>query len=113
MGHKLEVLQASTQVRTGIGVWAGEILASFALLATILGCLRAHPDAVPYAVGLVIAAGYRCTSSTSFSNPAVTIARSLRSIPSRHASVAEPGSVGISDQFGGLAQCACWNDERS
>lgn len=112
MGHKVQVLQASTQVRTGIGVWTGEIVASFALLATILGFLRAHPDAMPYAVSLTTA-GYWRTSSTSFSNPAVTIARSLRSIPSRHASAAEPGSVGISDQLGGLAQCACRNDELS
>ena len=72
MGHKLQGLQASTQVRTGIGVWTGEIVASFALLATIPGCLRAHPNAVPYAVGLVITAGHWCRSSTSFSNPAVT-----------------------------------------
>ena len=47
------------------------------LLMTIVGCLRAHPNAVPYAVGLVITAGYWFTSSTSFANPAVTIARSL------------------------------------
>lgn len=71
------LLQASTHVRTGIGVWTGEIVASFALLATILGCLRVRPDAVPYAVGLVITAGYWFTSSTSFANPAVTFARSL------------------------------------
>ena len=46
-------------------------------MATILGCLRARPDAVPYAVGLFITAGYWFTASTSFANPAVTIARSL------------------------------------
>ncbi|MGH6959472.1 MAG: MIP/aquaporin family protein [Dongiaceae bacterium] len=71
------LLQASTHVRTGLGVWTGEIVATFALLLTIVGCLRAHPNAVPYAVGLVITAGYWFTSSTSFANPAVTIARSL------------------------------------
>jgi glycerol uptake facilitator-like aquaporin len=71
------LLQASTHVRTGLGIWAGEIVATFALLMTIVGCLRAHPNAVPYAVGLVITAGYWFTSSTSFANPAVTIARSL------------------------------------
>jgi glycerol uptake facilitator-like aquaporin len=71
------LLQASMHVRTGIGVWTGEIVATFALLATIIGCLRAQPPVVPYAVGLVITAGYWFTSSTSFANPAVTIARSL------------------------------------
>jgi glycerol uptake facilitator-like aquaporin len=71
------LLQASTHVRTGLGVWTGEIVATFTLLLTILGCLRAEPKAVPYAVGLVITAGYWFTSSTSFANPAVTIARSL------------------------------------
>ena len=73
----LPLIEASTHERTGMGVWAGEIVASFGLLATILGCLRSRPDAVPYAVGLFITAGYWFTSSTSFANPAVTIARSL------------------------------------
>ena len=71
------LLQASMHVRTGVGVWTGEIVATFALLATIIGCLRTRPDVVPYAVGLVIAAGYWFTSSTWFANPAVTVARSL------------------------------------
>jgi glycerol uptake facilitator-like aquaporin len=71
------LVQFSAHVRTGIGIWIGEIVASFALLATIIGCLRNAPQAVPYAVGLVITAGYWFTSSTSFANPAVTIARSL------------------------------------
>ena len=73
----LPLLTASSHARTGIGVWIGEIVASFGLLVTIFGCLRTRPDAVPYAVGLFIAAGYWFTSSTSFANPAVTIARSL------------------------------------
>jgi glycerol uptake facilitator-like aquaporin len=71
------LLQASTHLRTGLGVWIGEVVASFALLATIIGCQRTRPEAVPYAVGLIISAGYWFTSSTSFANPAVTIARSL------------------------------------
>ncbi len=73
----LPLIQSSTHVRSGIGVWTGEIVASFGLLATILGCLRTRPDAVPYAVGLFITAGYWFTSSTSFANPAVTIARAM------------------------------------
>lgn len=73
----LPLIEVSAHTRTGVGVWTGEIVASFGLLATILGCLRSRPDAVPYAVGLFITAGYWFTSSTSFANPAVTIARSL------------------------------------
>ena len=63
--------------RTGIGQWTGEFVATFGLVATILGCLRFRPEAIPYAVGLFITAGYWFTSSTSFANPAVTIARSF------------------------------------
>ena len=63
--------------RTGGGQWLGEFVATFGLLAAILGCLRARPEAVPWAVGLFITAGYWFTSSTSFANPAVTIARSF------------------------------------
>lgn len=68
---------ASLNVRTGIGVWVGEFMATFGLLTTIFGCLRYCAAAVPYAVGLFISAGYWFTSSTSFANPAVTIARSF------------------------------------
>ncbi len=65
----------STTVRTGIGQWVGEFVATFGLVGTILGCLKARPEAIPYAVGLYITAAYWFTSSTSFANPAVTIAR--------------------------------------
>jgi len=68
---------ASLNERTGIGKWTGEFVATFGLIATILGCLRARPEAIPYAVGLFITAGYWFTSSTSFANPAVTVARSF------------------------------------
>ena len=71
------LLLASQQARTGVGQWTGELVATFSLVATILGCLKWRPDAVPWAVGLAIAGGYWYTSSTSFANPAVTIARSL------------------------------------
>ena len=71
----LAPLTASTQARTGAGQWLAEFVAAFGLVATILGCARARPAAVPYAVGLFISAGYWFTSSTSFANPAVAIAR--------------------------------------
>lgn len=73
----LPLIAPSLHIRTGIGNWTGEVVASFGLLATIFGCLRTRPEAVPYAVGLFIIAGYWFTSSTSFANPAVTIARAL------------------------------------
>ena len=71
------LIDPSTTARTGTGQWVGEFVATFGLVATILGCLKARPEAVPYAVGLFITAGYWFTSSTSFANPAVTIARGL------------------------------------
>ncbi|MEJ6398373.1 MIP/aquaporin family protein [Yoonia sp. 208BN28-4] len=65
----------STTARTGVGQWAGEFVATFGLVGTILACIKARPQAVPMAVGLYITAAYWFTSSTSFANPAVTIAR--------------------------------------
>ncbi len=71
------LIDPSTTQRTGVGQWAGEFVATFGLVGTILACLRARPQAVPMAVGLYITAAYWFTSSTSFANPAVTIARAL------------------------------------
>ena len=71
------VLMISTNARTGVGQWFAEFIATFGLIATILACIKFRADAVPYAVGLYITAGYWFTASTSFANPAVTIARSL------------------------------------
>lgn len=68
-------IQLSETVRSGPSQWLSEGVATFALLAAIFGCVRFNPVAVPYAVGLVITAGYWWTSSTSFANPAVTLAR--------------------------------------
>lgn len=73
----LALLQTSTNVRTGASQWLSEGVATFGLLAAILGCVRWRPEAVPYAVGLFITAGYWFTASTSFANPAVTIARAF------------------------------------
>jgi glycerol uptake facilitator-like aquaporin len=69
------LIDPSTTIRTGLGQWVGEFVATFGLVGTILACLKARPDAVPMAVGLYITAAYWFTSSTSFANPAVTIAR--------------------------------------
>ncbi len=73
----LPLWQISQTVRTGPGQWLAEFVATFGLVVVILCCLRAARDAIPYAVGLYITAAYWFTASTSFANPAVTIARSL------------------------------------
>jgi len=74
---ELPVLQISLTTRSGFGQWLAESIATFGLLLTILGCSARSPAAVPYAVGLYITSAYWFTASTSFANPAVTIARSL------------------------------------
>jgi glycerol uptake facilitator-like aquaporin len=74
---ELPVWQVSANARTGAGQWLAEFVATFGLLLTILGCVTRTPAAVPYAVGLYITSAYWFTASTSFANPAVTIARSL------------------------------------
>lgn len=74
---ELPLLQISVHARTGVSQWFSEWVATFGLVATILGTLRFRPEAVAYAVGLYITAGYWFTASTSFANPAVTIARSF------------------------------------
>jgi len=79
------LIDPSTTTRSGTGQWVAEFVATFGLVGTILACLRARPQAVPMVVGLYITAAYWFTSSTSFANPAVTIAR------------------GFSDTFAGIA----------
>ena len=74
---ELPLLQLSLTQRSGAGQWLAEAVATFGLLLTILGVASRTPAAVPYAVGLYITSAYWFTASTSFANPAVTIARSL------------------------------------
>lgn len=73
----LPVLQLSAKMRTGTGQWFAEFVATFGLLTTILLTRKSRPDFVAIAAGLYITAAYWFTSSTSFANPAVTIARAL------------------------------------
>lgn len=73
----LPLVQVSGTVRTGWGQWSAEFVAGFGLLLTVLGGGRFKSDAVPLLVGLYITAAYWFTASTSFANPAVTIARSF------------------------------------
>lgn len=79
------IMQASTTLRTGTAQWSSEIIATFGLLFVIFGGLRHKVDAVPPLIALYITGAYWFTSSTSFANPAVTIAR------------------GFSDTFAGIA----------
>jgi glycerol uptake facilitator-like aquaporin len=97
---ELPLWQFSTTIRTGAGQWLAEAVATFGLLLTIFGCLARTPAAVPYAVGLYITSAYWFTASTSFANPAVTIARSLSGT---FAGIA-PGGVlpFIAAQFAGM-----------
>jgi glycerol uptake facilitator-like aquaporin len=74
---ELPILQLATTVRSGPGQWLAEAVAAFGLTLTIFGCLAAAPGAIAYAVGLYIIAAYWFTASTSFANPAVTVARAL------------------------------------
>lgn len=73
----LTLVSVSTHVRSGAAQTFSEFVATFGLLAVIWGCARTRPAAVPFAVGAYITAAYWFTASTSFANPAVTIARSL------------------------------------
>ena len=73
----LPALQLSVKARTGLGQWTGEAIATFGLILTILGTVRHRPLWVPASVALYIMAAYWFTSSTSFANPAITVARSL------------------------------------
>ena len=72
----MPIIETSQKLRHGPAQWLSEFVATFGLLLTIAGCAR-KPDTTPALVGLYISAAYWFTASTSFANPAVTIARSL------------------------------------
>ena len=94
------MLQVSTKLRDGPAQMFAEAVATFGLVGTILGCLRFRADFTPVAVGLYIAAAYWFTASTSFANPAVTIARSLSDTFAGIAPGSAPGF--IAGQFAGM-----------
>lgn len=99
----LPLLQASTTVRTGASQWFSEGVATFGLIMTIVGCVAKAPAAVPYAVGLYITSAYWFTASTSFANPAVTVARAMTDTFSGIAPADAPAF--ILAQFAGVAAC--------
>jgi len=89
----MPVLEISLNARPGPALWFSEVVATFGLVMTILGCLKHRPEAIPYAVGLFISAGYWFTASTSFANPAVTVARGFTDSFSGIAPVDVPGFI--------------------
>jgi glycerol uptake facilitator-like aquaporin len=98
----LPLWQVSATARSGWSQWLAEFVATFGLLLTIFGCLSKARDSVPYAVGLYITSAYWFTASTSFANPAVTIARSLSDTFAGIAPSGIPGFV-FAQMFGALA----------
>jgi glycerol uptake facilitator-like aquaporin len=90
----LPVFMTSHRIRTGLAQWGSESVATFGLLAVIFGCAKARPAGLPFAVAGYITAAYWFTSSTSFANPAVTIARSLTDTFSGIRPQDVPGFVG-------------------
>lgn len=89
----LPVLQISGHVRAGPGQWLGEYVATFGLVLTILLTVKYRPASVPASVALYIAAAYWFTSSTSFANPAITIARAMTDTFSGIAPANVPGFI--------------------
>ena len=100
-----DLLQFSSHQRTGSAQWFSEAVATFGLVATILGTLNRRPEAVAYMVGLYITAAYWFTASTSFANPAVTLARSLTDTFSGIYPAHTPGFV-LAQLVGALAATA-------
>ena len=92
---ELPALQIASNVRTGSAQWLSEADATFGLVAVILGGLRSRPQAVPALVGLYITAAYWFTASTSFANPAVTIARALTDTFSGIRPLDAPGFIAV------------------
>jgi glycerol uptake facilitator-like aquaporin len=96
---ELPILQASSHIRTGGAQWLAEAVAAFGLVAVILAGVRFQKAAVPMLVGLYIVAAYWFTASTSFANPAVTIARALTDTFSGIRPLDAPGFIAA--QFAG------------
>ena len=95
----LPTISASTHIRSGPAQLLSEFIATFGLLVVIWGCVRSRPNAVPFAVGAYIIAAYWFTASTSFANPAVTLARSMTDT---FAGIRPADTVGfVSAQLGG------------
>ena len=102
----LPIIEMSEKVRTGGPQWFAECVATFGLVATILGSVRFQPSGVPWLVGLYITAAYWFTASTSFANPAVAIARSLTNTFSGINPANLPGFI-VAQVIGALVGWVC------
>jgi glycerol uptake facilitator-like aquaporin len=103
------VFFASEHVRTGAAQWWSEFVATFGLIAVIIGCSRSRPGVTPFAVAAYITAAYWFTSSTSFANPAVTLARSATNTFAGIRPVDAPGFI-VAQLLGAAAATIifCW-----
>lgn len=103
------VFFASEHVRTGLSQWWSEFIATFGLLAVIIGCTRSRPILTPFAVAAYITAAYWFTSSTAFANPAITLARAASNTFAGIRPVDAPGFI-IAQLLGGAAATLlfCW-----
>lgn len=90
---ELDPVQVSTKARSGLGQWAGEAIATFGLILTVLAPRPGRAHEVPASVALYITAAYWFTSSTSFANPAITLMRSLTDTFAGIAPASVPGFI--------------------
>jgi glycerol uptake facilitator-like aquaporin len=98
-----DAVALSTHERAGGGLWLGEVIATIGLLVVIFGTIRSgRPDKVAFAVGAYITAAYWCTSSTSFANPAVTVARTITDTFAGIAPASAPAFI-LAQLLGGTA----------
>ena len=102
---ELPLYAASTHARTGPAQWWSEFVATFGLLSVIWGCVRQRASAVPFAVGAYITSAYWFTASTSFANPAVTLARAATDTFSGIRPDDTPGFI-VAQLLGALAATA-------
>ena len=100
---------ASAHVRTGVSQWWSEFVATFGLIAVIIACSRSRPAITPFAVAAYITAAYWFTSSTSFANPAVTLARAASNTFAGIRPADAPGFI-VAQLLGATAATAvfCW-----
>lgn len=98
----LPLFDTSTHPRPGPALWWSEFVASFGLIAVIMGCSRSRPSLTPFAVAAYITAGYWFTSSSSFANPAVTLARMATNTVAGIRPVDAPGFI-IAELLGAAA----------
>jgi glycerol uptake facilitator-like aquaporin len=101
------IWQVSTKLRDGPAQAFSEAIATFGLIATILGTLRFRPATTPATVSLYIVAAYWFTASTSFANPAVTLARALSDTFAGIAPSSAPEFIGAQLLGAGVATVVC------